>query len=84
MYLALDVEVMVELTFGLFVVWLVFAFAKCFVAVAFCGRLRIYTSTKGRAEMRRAQAEASAAEAVVAEAEAVIAAERLRLLPGGL
>lgn len=81
MELALDVNVIMKLTFGLFVVWLVAAFARSVVAVACRGRLRI--PTKGRAEMRRAKAKASAAEAVVAEAEAVVAAEQLRLQLGG-
>ena len=83
MELALDVNVILQVIFGLFVAWLVTVLARSVVAVASCGRLRIYISAKGRAEMRRAKATASAAEAVVAEAEAVVAAERLRLQLGG-
>jgi hypothetical protein len=72
-----------QLTFGLFVVWLVTALTRSVVAVASCSRLRIYTPVKGRAEMRRAEAKASEAEAVVAAAQAVVAAEQLHLLLGG-
>jgi hypothetical protein len=83
MEIALDVNIMLQLLFGLFVVSLLTGLARSVVAVASCGRLRLYIPAKGRAEMRRAEAKASEAEAIVAEAEAVIAAERLRLLPGG-
>lgn len=82
--LALDVNVICLLIFGLFFVYIVTALAGPLVAgVSYVG-LWLCGLRKGRAEMRRAQAavaeaEAAAAEAAVAEAEAVIAAAQLHL-----
>jgi hypothetical protein len=83
MELALDVNVIWQLIFGLFVVNLVAAFARVVLVAAACGGLRIYAPTTGRAAMRRVEAKALEAAAVMAEAEAVVAAEQLRLLSGG-
>lgn len=83
MELALDVGVIWQLTLSLFVVCVATALSRSVVVAVCCRGLRIYASAKGGPAMRRAEAKAVEAAAAVAEAEAVVAAERLRLLPGG-
>jgi hypothetical protein len=83
MEIALDVGVMWQLIFGLFVVCLVTALVRPVVAGVCCGGLRIYARARVRATMRRADIRAFEANAIVVEAEAVVAAERLRLRLGG-
>jgi hypothetical protein len=83
MEFALDVNVIWQLIFSLFVVYLVTALARPVVVGVSGGGLRFYALAKCRAATRRAGAKAFEAEAVVAEAEAVVAAERLRLRLGG-
>jgi hypothetical protein len=83
MELALDVGVIWQLIFSLFVVYLFTALARAVLAGIACGGLLIYVLTKGGAAMRRAEAKAREADAAVAEAEAVVEAEQLRLLSGG-
>jgi hypothetical protein len=83
MDIALDVNVIWQFIFSLFVVYLVTALARSVVAGVSGRGLRFYALAKCRAAMRRAGAEAFEAEEVVADAEAVVAAERLRLRLGG-
>jgi hypothetical protein len=79
MEIALDVGVMWQVWFSLFVVYLVTALVRPVVTGVSCGGLRIYARARGRATMRHADTREFQARAVVAEAEAVVAAERLRL-----
>jgi hypothetical protein len=95
--LALDVNVICLLVWGLFFVCIVNALAGPLVARVSHVALWLYGLRMGRAEIRRAHAEALEAEAaaavaeaeaavaaaVVAEAEAVIAAAQLRLFGEG-
>jgi hypothetical protein len=83
MEIALDVGVIWQVWFSLFVVCLVTALARPVVVGVSCGGLRIYARARGRATLRRADTGEFEAKAIVAEAEAVVAAERLRMRLGG-